>query len=113
MKKIEAIIKPFKFDDVKSALDVVGLDQVTVSEVKSFGRQNAHGEVFRGAKYTVGSIPEIKIELVLPNNQLDAAVAAIIKGSGTTKPGVSKIFVTTIEEAAPVNANSMLEEALV
>jgi nitrogen regulatory protein P-II 1 len=112
MKKIEAIIKPFKFGEVKNALDAAGFDGMTVSEVKGFGRQNVHGEVFRGAKYTVESIPEIKIELVLPNNRLDAAVAAIIKGSKTAKTGGNKIFVSTIEEAAPVNANSMLEPAL-
>jgi nitrogen regulatory protein P-II 1 len=112
MKKIEAIIKPFKFDDVKHALDAAGFDSMTVSEVKGFGRQNVHGEVFRGSKYTVDSIPEIKIELMLPNNQLDAALAAIMKGSKTTKIGSSKIFVFTIEEAAPADADRMLEVAL-
>jgi len=81
MKKIEAIIKPFKLDEVKDALDEIGIEEMTVSEVKAFGRPNVHVEVYRGTEFPVGSVPEIKIELMVAENQAEAAVAAIAKGA--------------------------------
>ena len=99
MKKIEAIIKPFKLDDVKAALHEIGIEGMTVSEVKGFGRQKGHTEIYRGSEYTVDFLPKIKIELVVADTQKDAAVTAIIKSAKTGKIGDGKVFVSTIEEA--------------
>src|SRR6202046_1305178 len=99
MKKIEAIIKPFKLAEVKDALHEIGIEGMTVSEVKGFGRQKGHTEIYRGSEYTVDFLPKIKIEIVVANEQKDAAVAAIIKSAKTGKIGDGKVFVSTIEDA--------------
>jgi nitrogen regulatory protein PII len=99
MKKVEAIIKPFKLEEVKDALGDVGIEGMTVLEVKGFGRQKGHTEIYRGSEYTVDFLPKIKLELVLPDDQVDAAVAAIIKAAKTGKIGDGKVFVSPVEEA--------------
>ena len=98
MKKIEAIIKPFKLEDVKDALSEVGIEGLTVTEVKGFGRQKGHTEIYRGSEYTVDFLPKVKVEVVLDDGTLDAAVAAIIKSAKTGKIGDGKIFITNIED---------------
>jgi len=104
MKKIEAIIKPFKLDEVKDALEQAGIEGMTVSEVRGFGRQESHTEVFRGTEHRVDYLPEIKIELMIENESLDAAVAAITRGSKTSAKSGGKVFVSTIEDALHVHA---------
>jgi nitrogen regulatory protein PII len=99
MKKIEAIVKPFKLDEVKDALGEAGITGMTVTEVKGFGRQKGHTEIYRGSEYTVDFLPKIKIELVVGDDQLDSAVDMIIKAAKTGKIGDGKVFVTTIDEA--------------
>jgi nitrogen regulatory protein PII len=99
MKKIEAIIKPFKLNDVKEALNGIGILGMTVVEVKGFGRQKGHTEIYRGSEYTVDFLPKIKIETVLPDSQVEAAVQAIIKAAKTGKIGDGKVFVSTIDDA--------------
>src|SRR5256714_6629829 len=98
MKKIEAIIKPFKLDEVKDALSGVGIEGMTVSEVKGFGRQKGHTEIYRGNEYTVDFLPKIKLEIVLADNLVASAVEAIIKAAKTGKIGDGKVFVSSIEE---------------
>jgi nitrogen regulatory protein PII len=102
MKKIEAIIKPFKLEEVKDALAEVGIEGMTVTEVKGFGRQKGHTEIYRGSEYTVDFLPKIKLELVIPDEKLDEAVSAIIKAAKTGKIGDGKVFVTNIEEAVRI-----------
>src|SRR4026207_521850 len=99
MKKVEAIIKPFKLEEVKDALGDVGIEGMTVSEVKGFGRQKGHTEIYRGSEYTVDFLPKIKLEIVVSADRLDSAVGAIIKSAKTGKIGDGKVFVSTIEEA--------------
>ena len=99
MKKIEAVIKPFKLNDVKEALNDIGIHGMTVVEAKGFGRQKGHTEIYRGSEYTVDFLPKIKIETVLPDAQVEAAVEAIIKAAKTGKIGDGKVFVSNIEEA--------------
>jgi nitrogen regulatory protein P-II 1 len=99
MKKIEAIIKPFKLNDVKEALNGIGILGMTVMEVKGFGRQKGHTEIYRGSEYTVDFLPKIKIETVLPESLVEAAVEAIIKAAKTGKIGDGKVFVSTIDDA--------------
>jgi nitrogen regulatory protein PII len=99
MKKIEAIIKPFKLEEVKDALGEAGIEGMTVSEVKGFGRQKGHTEIYRGSEYTVDFLPKIKLELVLPDERVEAAVKAIVGAAKTGKIGDGKIFVSTIEDA--------------
>ena len=99
MKKIEAIIKPFKLDDVKDALHDVGVSGITVTEVKGFGRQKGHTELYRGAEYVVDFLPKIKIELVVSDELADKAVAAITEAANTGRIGDGKIFVFAVEEA--------------
>jgi len=99
MKKIEAIIKPFKLDDVKEALQDVGLQGITVTEAKGFGRQKGHTELYRGAEYVVDFLPKVKIEIVLPDELVEAAVNAIRNAAQTGRIGDGKIFVSTVEEA--------------
>ena len=99
MKKIEAIIKPFKLEEVKDALSELGIHGMTVSEVKGFGRQKSHTEIYRGSEYTVDFLPKVKIETVLPDNQVESAVQAIIKAAKTGKIGDGKIFVWAVDEA--------------
>jgi len=102
MKKIEAIIKPFKLEEVKDALGEAGIEGMTVSEVKGFGRQKGHTEIYRGSEYTVDFLPKIKIELVLTDERVDAAVKAIVGAAKTGKIGDGKIFVTPIEDAVRI-----------
>ena len=99
MKKIEAIIKPFKLSDVKAALNEIGVQGMTVTEVKGFGRQKGHTEIYRGSEYTVDFLPKIKIESVLPDNLAAQAVQAIIKAAKTGKIGDGRVFISTIEDA--------------
>jgi nitrogen regulatory protein P-II 1 len=102
MKKIEAIIKPFKLEDVKAALSEVGVEGMTVVEVKGFGRQKGHTEIYRGSEYTVDFLPKIKLEIVLADNLVDAAVAAIIKAAKTGKIGDGKVFVSYVEQVVRI-----------
>jgi nitrogen regulatory protein P-II 1 len=112
MKKIEAVMKPFKLDGVKDALAEIGIQGMTVGEVKCFGREKAHRETFRGSEYAVDFLPEIKIELILSDDRLNAAVAAIVKGTKTGKTGNDQVFVSHIEDALQPNSERMLEHAL-
>jgi nitrogen regulatory protein PII len=112
MKKIEAIIKPFKLEEVKDALGEIGIEGMTVTEVKGFGRQKGHTEIYRGSEYTVDFLPKIKIELVLPDAQVDAAVAAIVKTAKTGKIGDGKVFVSTVEEAIRIRTEEKGEAAV-
>jgi nitrogen regulatory protein P-II 1 len=100
MKKIEAIIKPFKLEDVKDALGAVGIEGMTISEVKGFGRQNLHTESFRGTAHPVDFLPKIKIELVLPDSQLDGAISAIRKSAQATKSAGERLLVSNVEEGS-------------
>jgi nitrogen regulatory protein PII len=112
MKKIEAIIKPFKIEDVKDALGEIGIAGMTVLEAKGFGRQKGHTEIYRGSEYTVDLLPKIKIELVVPDDRCDDAVAAIVKSAKTGKIGDGKVFVSTIEEAIRIRTEEEGEKAL-
>ena len=112
MKKIEAIIKPFKLEEVKDALSEIGIEGMTVSEVKGFGRQKGHTEIYRGSEYTVDFLPKIKIEAVVADNLKDAAVAAIVKAAKTGKIGDGKVFITSIEEAIRIRTNERGESAV-
>ena len=112
MKKIEAIIKPFKLEEVKDALSEVGIEGMTVTEVKGFGRQKGHTEIYRGSEYTVDFLPKIKIELVLSNERVDSAVKAIVAAAKTGKIGDGKIFVTPIEEAIRIRTEEKGEAAV-
>lgn len=98
MKKIEAIIKPFKLEDVKEALAEVGVEGMTVLEAKGFGRQKGHTEVYRGSEYTVDFLPKLKLEIIVTDEMLEAALAAVVKSAQTGKIGDGKIFVTTVDE---------------
>lgn len=102
MKKIEAIIKPFKLEEVKDALGEIGIEGMTVTEVKGFGRQKGHTEIYRGSEYTVDFLPKIKIEIVIPDDKLEEAVEAIVKTAKTGKIGDGKVFVSTIDEAVRI-----------
>jgi len=112
VKKIEAIIKPFKLDDVKVALNEIGIQGMTIIEVKGFGRQKGHTEIYRGSEYTVDFLPKIKIELVLADTEVDAAIAAIIKAAKTTKIGDGKVFVSNIEQAFRIRTEEKGEAAI-
>ena len=112
MKKIEAIIKPFKLEEVKDALGDIGIEGMTVSEVKGFGRQKGHTEIYRGSEYTVDFLPKIKIELVLSDTRVDAAVAAIVKSAKTGKIGDGKVFVSSVEEAVRIRTEEKGEQAV-
>jgi nitrogen regulatory protein P-II 1 len=112
MKKIEAIIKPFKLDEVKESLHEVGLQGITVLEAKGFGRQKGHTELYRGAEYVVDFLPKVKIELVLDDSQLDAAVEAILKSAHTGHIGDGKIFISDIQEAIRIRTNERGAEAI-
>ena len=102
MKKIEAIIKPFKLEEVKDALGEIGIEGMTVSEVRGFGRQKGHTEIFRGNEYTVDFLPKLKLDLVVANQLAERAVDAIVKSARTGKIGDGKVFVSTIEEAVRI-----------
>ena len=112
MKKIEAIIKPFKLEDVKEALSGLGVEGMTVSEVKGFGRQKGHTEIYRGSEYTVDFLPKIKIEVVLADSQVNAAVDAIVKAAKTGKIGDGKVFVSSIENAIRIRTEETGEQAV-
>ena len=112
MKKIEAIIKPFKLEEVKDALADVGVEGMTVSEVKGFGRQKGHTEIYRGSEYTVDFLPKIKLEIVVDNDQLEPAVNAIIKSARTGKIGDGKVFVSTIDEAVRIRTDERGKAAI-
>ena len=112
MKKIEAIIKPFKLEEVKDALGEVGIEGMTVTEVKGFGRQKGHTEIYRGSEYTVDFLPKIKLELVVADKQVDPAVQAIVKSARTGKIGDGKVFVSAIEEAVRIRTDERGEAAV-
>jgi nitrogen regulatory protein P-II 1 len=112
MKKIEAIIKPFKLEEVKDALADLGIEGMTVSEVKGFGRQKGHTEIYRGSEYTVDFLPKIKIEVVLADSVLESAVAAIVKAAKTGKIGDGKVFVSPVEEAVRIRTDETGEKAV-
>ena len=112
MKKIEAIIKPFKLDEVKEALQEIGVQGLSVIEVKGFGRQKGHTELYRGAEYVVDFLPKVKIEVVLNDDQVDAAIEAIIDAAKTDKIGDGKIFVTNIEQAIRIRTGESGSDAL-
>jgi len=102
MKKIEAIIKPFKLEEVKDALGEIGIEGMTVTEVKGFGRQKGHTEIYRGSEYTVDFLPKIKLELVIGDEMVDSAVATIVKSAKTGKIGDGKVFISDVEEAVRI-----------
>jgi nitrogen regulatory protein P-II 1 len=112
MKKVEAIIKPFKLEEVKDALGDVGIEGMTACEVKGFGRQKGHTEIYRGSEYTVDFLPKIKIEMVLPDGSVEGAVGAIIKSAKTGKIGDGKIFVSPIDEAVRIRTEEKGDAAV-
>ncbi|HEU0010922.1 MAG TPA: P-II family nitrogen regulator [Verrucomicrobiae bacterium] len=112
MKKIEAIIKPFKLEDVKEALAALGVEGMTVSEVKGFGRQKGHTEIYRGSEYTVDFLPKIKIEIVLADDAVPGALEAIVKSAKTGKIGDGKVFVSPIENAIRIRTEEKGEHAV-
>ncbi|AHM05722.1 Nitrogen regulatory protein P-II [Roseibacterium elongatum DSM 19469] len=112
MKKIEAIIKPFKLDEVKEALQEIGIQGLSVTEVKGFGRQKGHTELYRGAEYVVDFLPKVKIEVVLADDQAEAAIEAIIAAAKTDKIGDGKIFVSDISQAIRIRTGETDEDAL-
>ena len=112
MKKVEAIIKPFKLDEVKEALQDVGIQGLSVLEVKGFGRQKGHTELYRGAEYVVDFLPKVKIEVVLDDELVDAAIEAIISAAKTDKIGDGKIFVSPIEQAIRIRTGESGSDAL-
>jgi nitrogen regulatory protein P-II 1 len=112
MKKIEAIIKPFKLEEVKEALSEVGVEGMTVSEVKGFGRQKGHTEIYRGSEYTVDFLPKIKLEIVLADSAVAAAIEAITKAGRTGKIGDGKIFVVPVESIVRIRTGEAGEEAV-
>ncbi len=112
MKKIEAIIKPFKLEEVKDALAAIGIEGMTVTEVKGFGRQKGHTEIYRGSEYTVDFLPKIKLETVVTDDLADQAVAAIIKAAKTGKIGDGKIFLSNVEQAVRIRTEEMGEKAV-
>jgi len=112
MKKIEAVIKPFKLDEVRDALAEVGVEGMTVSEVKGFGRQKGHTEIYRGSEYTVDFLPKIKLEVVVADENVEASTGAITKAANTGKIGDGKIFVSNVEDAIRIRTEEKGNEAL-
>jgi len=112
MKKIEAIIKPFKLEEVKDALSELGIEGMTVTEVKGFGRQKGHTEIYRGSEYTVDFLPKIKLEVVLADSLIEPAVKAIINSAKTGKIGDGKIFIFDVEEAIRIRTEETGEKAV-
>ncbi|HEX7045419.1 MAG TPA: P-II family nitrogen regulator [Burkholderiales bacterium] len=112
MKKIEAVIKPFKLDDVREALSEAGVTGLTVTEVKGFGRQKGHTELYRGAEYVIDFLPKVKIEVIVPDNQVDRCVEAIISAARTGKIGDGKIFVYPVEQVVRIRTGERGEEAI-
>ena len=112
MKKIEAIIKPFKLDEVREALSDVGVTGLTVTEVKGFGRQKGHTELYRGAEYVVDFLPKVKVEMILGDAMVERAIEAIVKAARTGKIGDGKIFVTTVERIVRIRTGEIDESAV-
>src|SRR5580704_16169839 len=112
MKKIEAIIKPFKLEEVKDALSQIGIEGMTISEVKGFGRQKGHTEIYRGSEYKVDFLPKIKIEIVLPDEKVEAAVNAIVTAAKTGKIGDGKVFVSSVEQIIRIRTEEKDEAAI-
>jgi nitrogen regulatory protein P-II 1 len=112
MKKIEAIIKPFKLDEVREALSELGISGLTVTEVKGFGRQKGHTELYRGAEYVVDFLPKVKIEVVLSDDQVDTAIEGIIKAAHTGKIGDGKIFVSPVEHVVRIRTGETNDQAV-
>ncbi len=112
MKKIEAIIKPFKLEDVKDALSEVGVEGMTVIEVKGFGRQKGHTEIYRGSEYTVDFLPKVKVEVVISDAVCEAAIGVIVKAAKTGKIGDGKVFVSNIEQAVRIRTEESGDQAV-
>ena len=112
MRKIEAIIKPFKLDEVKEALHAIGIQGMTVTEVKGFGRQKGHTELYRGAEYVVDFLPKVKVELIVADALVDRAIEAIVKAARTGKIGDGKIFVTAVEQVVRIRTGESGEAAV-
>jgi nitrogen regulatory protein P-II 1 len=112
MKKIEAIFKPFKLDEVREALSEIGVSGLTVTEVKGFGRQKGHTELYRGAEYVVDFLPKVKVEVVVPEKLLESAIDAVIKAARTGKIGDGKIFVTEVEQVIRIRTGETDEAAI-
>lgn len=112
MKKVEAIIKPFKLDEVKEALQEAGIQGLSVIEVKGFGRQKGHTELYRGAEYVVDFLPKVKIEMILPDDMVEAAVEAIVSAARTEKIGDGKIFVSPVEQAIRIRTGETGDDAV-
>jgi nitrogen regulatory protein P-II 1 len=112
MKKIEAIIKPFKLEEVREALSEIGINGLTVTEVKGFGRQKGHTELYRGAEYIIDFLPKVKLELVVADDILDSAMEAIVKAAHTGKIGDGKIFVTSVEQAMRIRTGETGDSAV-
>ncbi|CAK0776536.1 nitrogen regulatory protein PII-1 [Gammaproteobacteria bacterium] len=112
MKKVEAIIKPFKLDDVREALSTIGITGMTVTEVKGFGRQKGHTELYRGAEYVVDFLPKVKIEVVLPADQIDTCIEIIASAARTGKIGDGKIFVTPVEQVVRIRTGEQDRDAI-
>jgi nitrogen regulatory protein P-II 1 len=112
MKKIEAIFKPFKLDEVREALSEIGVSGLTVTEVKGFGRQKGHTELYRGAEYVVDFLPKVKVDVVVPDKLLDGAIDAIVKAARTGKIGDGKIFVTSVEQVIRIRTGETDEAAI-
>jgi nitrogen regulatory protein P-II 1 len=112
MKKIEAVVKPFKLDEVREALSAIGVTGLTVTEVKGFGRQKGHTELYRGAEYVVDFLPKVKVEVVVSDKLLESAIEAIIKAARTGKIGDGKIFVTSVEQVIRIRTGETDEQAV-
>ena len=112
MRKIEAIIKPFKIDDVKEALQSIGIQGMTATEVKGFGRQKGHTEVYRGAEYVVDFLPKVKLEIVVKDDLAEATVDAIAQAAGTGKIGDGKIFVSALDDVVRIRTGERGEDAV-
>ena len=112
MKKIEAIFKPFKLDEVREALSEIGVSGLTVTEVKGFGRQKGHTELYRGAEYVVDFLPKVKVDVVIPDKLLEAAIDAIVKAARTGKIGDGKIFVTSVQQVIRIRTGETDEAAI-
>jgi nitrogen regulatory protein P-II 1 len=112
MKKVEAIIKPFKLDDVREALSAIGISGMTATEVKGFGRQKGHTELYRGAEYVVDFLPKLKLEMVITEEQLEPCIDAIVTAARTGKIGDGKIFVTTVEKVVRIRTGEEDESAI-
>ena len=112
MKKVEAVVKPFKLDEVREALSELGVTGLTVTEVKGFGRQKGHTELYRGAEYVVDFLPKVKVEVVLPDDLVERAIEAIVKAARTGKIGDGKIFVSAVEEVVRIRTGETNEDAV-